>query len=460
MSENKKNISERNGIDDKFLLSKENKELAETPRNTSLTSKKGASNRNPNSPSKKYFYPHRYRNLLDEISLEDIDFKASGIIQKDLNNSLWDEQQVLKGEIRSSLLKAAKDFYEFLKIKAPIRDIIIVGSMAHYTYNETSDIDVHVVIDYDKIDEDEDLVSEFLHAKKTVWNSKFDIKIKGHEVELFAQDSQLETRSNGEFSLAKNKWNSKPEKNNSKIDIEDVKKKVVSFIGMIEKAEKANGFDKIGKLVDRISDKIRNARSKGLNSDKEELSSANLAFKYLRKKGYLDKLSGLKTQSFNDYISIDEKDLGKNPKKKLNEGAEVDREEINILTLEGEIRDLTPEKVEVIQDFICFVQFKLKMDEFVRVVLMDKKNDGMTTAAYSPYYNENYIVCGGRAMVDILRSVAHELVHNRQRELGLFDVGESVQDIGGPVENEANSTAGIFIKDYAKNYGNKHIYDV
>lgn len=488
-------------------ISKKGVELTkETPRTTSLASKKSAAHRNPNSPSKKYFYPHRYRKLLDEISVDDIDFKASGVLQDSLSDVLWDKDGNMKSEVKISLLKAAQEFYKFLKIEAPIRDVIVVGSMAHYTYNETSDIDVHVVIDYDKIDDDEDLVSEFLHAKKTVWNSKYDVKIKGHEVELYAQDSEQDTHSNGEYSLVKNKWNSKPEKNNSKIDVEDVKKKAVSFIGMIEKAEKANGFDKIGKLVDRISDKIWNARSKGLETDKEELSAANLAFKYLRKKGYLDKLSDLKIQSFNDYISIDEKavsdkqrkffnvvdqmqsgeieasgEAGKvakqmkpsdvddfafttdkemaKEKKKLNEAKDLDDDELS-LTLEGKIKGMTPEKIETIKDFMCFVQFKLKMEEPIKVILLNKKKDGMTTAAYSPYYNENYVVCGGRAMVDILRSIAHELVHNRQRELGLFKIGDPVQDIGGAIEDEANSVAGIFIKDYAKNYGNEHIYDI
>ena len=448
-----KSISESNGVDDKLMLSTEGEELTqETPRNTSLASKKGASNRNPNSPSKKYFYPHRYREILDEITVDDIDFKASGVIQSGLSDVLWDKDQTIKSEVRASLLKAAKDFYEFLKIKAPIRDVVLVGSMVHYTYNKTSDIDVHLVIDYDKIDDDEDLVSEFLHAKKTVWNSKYDVRIKGHDVELYAQDSGQETRSNGEYSLVKNKWNTKPEKNNSKIDVEDVRKKAVEFIGMIEKAEKANGFETIGKLVDRISDKIWNARSKGLETEEEELSAANLAFKYLRRKGYLDKLSDLKTQSFNDYISIDERT-------KINESKDVEGDE-NWITLEGEIRDMTPERLETIKDFVCFVQFKLQMKESVKVILMDKKKEGMTTAAYSPYYNENYIVCGGRAMVDMLRSLAHELVHNRQRELNLFKVGDPVQDIGGAIEDEANAVAGVFIKDYAKNYGNEHIYDI
>ena len=421
----------------------------ETPRTLSHTSKKSAAHRNPNSPSRKYFYPYRYRKMLDEISVDDIDFKEKGVVKDNLNDAIWEGGE-LKSEVRISLLKAARDFYEFLKIEAKIHDIILVGSMAHYTYNETSDIDVHLVIDYNDIDDDEDLVSEYLHSKKSVWNSKYDIKIKGHEIELYAQDLNQDTRSNGEYSIAKNKWNTKPKKKSVEIDVRDVKKKAAAMIGMIEKAEAIKDYEKLNKMVDRISDKIWDARSAALETEKEELSAANLAFKYLRSKGYLDRLSDLKTNAFNDHISIEEK-------KMIKESIE---EEENILEVEDGCH-FNDEQIETIKDFACFVQDKLKMESSIKISLLAEPHEGMTTAAYSPYHNWNYVVCKNRAMVDVLRSVAHELTHNRQRELGLFKAGDPVQDHDSrpnSIEGEANAMAGCLIKDYAKNYGNKHIY--
>lgn len=427
-------------------------ELEKASRNLSHAARKSAAHRNPNSPSRKYFYPYRLRKVLDEISVDDIDFTEKGVIQDTLSDVLWDGME-LKPKVRASLLKAAKEFYEFLKLDIKLHDIILVGSMAHYTYAESSDIDVHLVIDYNDIDDDEDLVSEFLHAKKTVWNSKYDIAIKGHDIEMYAQDLEQDSHSKGEFSILKNKWNSKPEKNNSKIDVRDVKKKAAAMIGMIEKAEKLKDYDKINKMVDRISDKIWDARSAALETDKEELSAANLAFKYLRKKGWLDRLSDLKTNAFNDYISIDEKKMMKE---------DISREDENILEVEAGC-DFSDEQMETIQDFICFVQDKLQIEGAVKVSLLAEPQEGMTTAAYSPYYDQNYIVCGGRATVDILRSIAHELTHNRQRQLDLFDITKPVQDHDSrpnSIEAEANAMAGCLIKDYAKNYDNKHIYRI
>ena len=96
----------------------------------------------------------------------------------------------------------------------------------------------------------------------------------------------------------------------------------------------------------------------------------------------------------------------------------------------------------------------------VNVFLHKEKNENLiTTASYLPFKNENHIRAGGRALVDILRSIAHELTHNRQRELNLFNPGDEIQNIGGTIENEANSIAGILIKDFSHNHGYGHIYE-
>jgi hypothetical protein len=63
-------------------------------------------------------------------------------------------------------------------------------------------------------------------------------------------------------------------------------------------------------------------------------------------------------------------------------------------------------------------------------------------------------------MVDILRSIAHELTHNRQREIKSYEIGEEVPTIGGWIEDEANAKAGILIKDFAMNHGFDEIYDL
>ncbi|MFA5068041.1 MAG: 2'-5' RNA ligase family protein [Candidatus Izemoplasmatales bacterium] len=132
----------------------------------------------------------------------------------------------------------------------------------------------------------------------------------------------------------------------------------------------------------------------------------------------------------------------------------------NVIGIEKDIDGMNKEKIDIIKSFINFVCNRLEIENPVSVYLHKERNDYIyTTASYAPDENSNHIRCGGRALVDILRSIAHELTHNRQRELKSYDVGESVQTIGGWIEDEANAKAGILIKDFAMNHGFDHIYD-
>ena len=91
------------------------------------------------------------------------------------------------------------------------------------------------------------------------------------------------------------------------------------------------------------------------------------------------------------------------------------------------------------------------------VVVQNGQGQLKTTAAYD-YSKENKVVkvnAKNRALVDVLRSIAHEMVHHKQWEDGKLD-GPKPPDIGGEIEDEANSKAGQFIKMFAKD--NKKIY--
>lgn len=133
----------------------------------------------------------------------------------------------------------------------------------------------------------------------------------------------------------------------------------------------------------------------------------------------------------------------------------------NVLKIQKGIPGMTEEKVNLLKDFVNFACSKLKIEEPVTVVIRKERDEYIqTTASYLPHENENHIRAGGRALVDICRSIGHELTHNRQRELGIFKAGEEVQNIGGKIEDEANSIAGILIKDFSHNYGYDRIYEL
>jgi hypothetical protein len=204
------------------------------------------------------------------------------------------------------------------------------------------------------------------------------------------------------------------------------------------------------KLSDKIKEKIRKFRQAGLDKS-GEFSTENLAFKIIRNSGYIDKLKEIKSKAEDNMLSI--------------EGTEM-IDEIKKNTMKntlGVAKNLNfdAKKVKIIENFINFVQDKLEINEPVVVYLHAGRNEYIqTTASYLPERNENHIRAGGRALVDILRSIAHEMVHNKQREAGIIQPGQEVQNIGGKIEDQANSVAGVFIKDFAINYGYDNIYDM
>ena len=111
---------------------------------------------------------------------------------------------------------------------------------------------------------------------------------------------------------------------------------------------------------------------------------------------------------------------------------------------------LNDKKKQTLDTFVKFVKNELEL-KTVPSVSVQNNRDGLKTTANYDYTKENKIirVTGkNRALVDVLRSIAHEMVHHKQFEQGRLEV--QPPDIGGEIEDEANAKAGVFIKMFAK----------
>lgn len=410
-------------------------------RNLSQSTMKTAKYRNPEGAAK-YFGPYRIRKRLNEIEVPDAVYDLTNI-KEGINGKLWEKGGHLKAEVRERLLKIAELFYNSLHIDFPILDIYFTGSLANYNWTSQSDVDVHLILDIPN-DEDKDFLAEYIDAKKESWKNKHDITIFGYPVELFAKDSEDFHKNKAVYSIQDDKWIIRPSKKNIKIDVDSVKEKSADIMSDIDNAlEISDSKDRL-KAIDKIKDRIKKMRKAGLEKG-GEYSVENLVFKTLRGNGYLEKLSSEKA-------SIIDKDLT------LKEN--MGDKKMNVLKVMKGIPGMTDEKIEIIKDFINFTCAKLKMGNPVTVVLRNGRDNYIsTTASYDPHNNVNHIRCGGRALIDICGSIGHELTHNRQRELGKFNPGDYVQNIGGDIEDEANSIMGILKKDFTHNYGYNHIYD-
>ena len=111
-----------------------------------------------------------------------------------------------------------------------------------------------------------------------------------------------------------------------------------------------------------------------------------------------------------------------------------------------------------IEDFVKFILSELGIKDEVDITLQNDKNGIKTTAVYNYGGNQPSTIkvyCRERLLVDVLRSIAHEMVHHMQFETG--KLVDKPQNVGGPIEDEANAKAGELVKKYANN-GNEDIY--
>jgi hypothetical protein len=232
------------------------------------------------------------------VSLKDI------IKKQTLNPALFTEKETLVPEVRKKLLQIANNFRDDLEIdRKDLKDIVLKGSNVNYNWSKQSDIDLHLLIDYKKITDNLDLALDYFTVKKNLYNRKHNITVKGIEVELYAEDIRSVTKSEGEYSLLKNEWISKPTLKEEKIDKEAIAKTYNEFLTKIKEAIKNKDIDKMKSLMDTLKQRRKKGIAKG-----GEFNSDNIVFKLLRHKGYLDKLS-------NKIIELTDKELtleGKN----------------------------------------------------------------------------------------------------------------------------------------------------
>ena len=112
-------------------------------------------------------------------------------------------------------------------------------------------------------------------------------------------------------------------------------------------------------------------------------------------------------------------------------------------------------------EFIIFCAENLPIEGNFKIFLVsNRKNHGIkTTAVYECGNNICRIYAKNRSLADVLRSVAHEMTHMMQDEMGL--IKGKIRDAGGFHEDQANAKAGELIKLFAKSKKDrKAIYEL
>jgi hypothetical protein len=213
-----------------------------------------------------------------------------------LNPKLWDGEQ-LRPEVKSTLLKVADKFREFIDLDVPVLDIHITGGQVTYHYTEKSDLDLHLIIDYDKIDCDRE-VEELLDSKRLLFKEKYHINIRGIPVEPGTEDQNRPTVSSA-WSLKTDSWVREPKNYSGKINTEEVEKQSIQWQKIIRSVLNQNDPETAQKVLKLL----RKYRKIGLKQT-GEYGVENLVYKTLRNTGTLEQLVKYVERSVSSDLSI------------------------------------------------------------------------------------------------------------------------------------------------------------
>lgn len=209
---------------------------------------------------------------------------ATTQINDTLNPKLWDGNK-LKSDVREKLLDIVDEFKDYVDLDIKILDAHIVGSNASYNYTDHSDLDLHVVVNFETLDASEEVVNALFNSEKKSFNDDYDLEMSGVNVEIYVEDVKAATVSNGIYSLFEDRWIKEPVKETVSFDDDAVDAKVEELRPQIVNA--LNGLD--SRVVTDVIDDLYLIRKNGLATG-GEYSVDNQVFKSIRNEGLLDKL--------------------------------------------------------------------------------------------------------------------------------------------------------------------------
>jgi len=251
-----------------------------------------------------------------EVDSSEIDL-SSFKKKHELVPNIWKPNGKLNSRVRLKLLDIADDFWHFVNLTwVKPKSIILTGSICNFNWSQYSDIDLHLIVDFNEIDEKTEFVKNYLDSKKNEWNNEHDnLNIMGFNVELYVQDIDEESELSSVYDLETDEWIKEPNPEDihpiglNKFNIKKKSAEIMTIIDdMYDSLSSTDDLHKIEQIsddADYLWSKIKNMRKQSLEQD-GEMGSGNIVYKYMRRKGYLDKLWDLRTICYDKVNSIDE----------------------------------------------------------------------------------------------------------------------------------------------------------
>ena len=108
---------------------------------------------------------------------------------------------------------------------------------------------------------------------------------------------------------------------------------------------------------------------------------------------------------------------------------------------------LSDQYLDHLYEFAEYITTKLPFEKDVNIYLWKKgENPNCTTGVYIPEEDTVNAVAEGRALPDIMKTVAHEMVHKKQNEQGQID--DSYTQIGGFAEKNCDFRSWLGIRPF------------
>lgn len=276
------------------------------------------------------------------------------ILHKTLNPLIWTKNNELKQNVKEAILKIVDKFKENLTndgLDLKIDDIFILGSNANYNYTKESDLDVHIISDQ-SFDCSENHLNLLYNCYKSMFNLKYDINIKGINVELYVEDKDnLSNVSNGVYSLNKG-WIKNPSKNlDWQLDTKQFDNVFKQWEKQYYQILKNPSIEKIESYINDLykmrQDSIKNEGEFGLG---------NLVFKELRRLEYLRDLKELKDELIGKELSLESLNenfyIASDIKTRIQEFNRVFKELLNINDFKQEAQKV---KKILLANWICYL---------------------------------------------------------------------------------------------------------
>ncbi len=249
---------------------------------------------------------------------------------------LWDNYQHLEPRTRVNLLRMAYDFYKKTEFVAPIVDVWLMGSIANYNWTPDSDVDVHIIIDFSKLQMPPETASKVAKSAGAAWNKDHNVTVKGHKVEINIQSVKAKKPYvMGIYSLMKDEWIRKPCLMNLQVNKPLIQEKYSQMKKYVDFAMHSGNREEMKKAKDYLDE----FRQYGLDHG-GELSTENIVYKILRSKGLVKALKDAITITYDKEMTVTEvgmKDLKQNLPRDPNQYKYMDSGDLELgnLTLDN-----------------------------------------------------------------------------------------------------------------------------